>query len=204
MGHDMNKINAFVLGVQKNVCKVKRDVDNEFTKSKYADLEGVLDLLNPYFVEHGVLVDQSPLESERGWVLVTTFKIEAEEKSWTFPLLGYDSKTPMQSFASAVTYARRYSLKGIFKLVDSDDDANSVTPSGAPSKPARKSDVEKMLRAFAAINVKKGDVESILQCDAEQFTAQDMESLKSVFQDLKSGKKKLTDFLKSGDPQWQD
>lgn len=200
----MNKVDAFILGVQLKVCKVKRDVDNEFTKSKYADLEGVLDLLNPYFVEHSVLVDQSPQEEPSGWVLRTRFKVDGDEKIWLFPLLGYDSKTPMQSFASAVTYARRYTLKGIFKLVDSDDDANSVTPSGEPSKPARKSDVEKMLRAFAALNASKADVESILQSDSDQFTAQDMESLKAVYQSLKTGKKKLTDFIKLGEPTWQE
>lgn len=198
----MNKVDAFILAVQKSVCKVKREVENEFTKSKYADLEGVLDLLNPHFVEHEAMVDQSPTQLNGAWVLITRIVVGDEERSWAFPLLGLDSKTPMQSLGSAVTYARRYQLKGIFKLVDSDDDANSVTPTGEPSKPARKSEVEKMLRAFAALNVSKNEVEQICQTDSDKFTLQDMESLKSVYLAIKGGKKKVADFL-GGDSQWE-
>ena len=201
----MSKVDSFILEVQKSVCKVKADVDNEFTKSKYADLEGVLDLLNPFFVEHSALIDQSPFFKGDTWVLRTRISVGGEERLWDFPLLGFDSKTPMQSLASAVTYARRYQLKGIFKLVDSDDDANSVTPSGQPSKPARKSEIEKMLRAFAALNVSRNEVEAIVQQDADQFSLEEMEALKSVFVQLKSGKKKLQDFInKNGESQWQD
>jgi|SRR6185437_1715511 len=200
----MNKIEEFVLLVQKSVCKVKRTQENDHLKSKYADLEDVLELLNPYFTEHGVLVEQYPtFQDGLGWVYCTKLTAGDEHKEYFHPLLGLETKTPMQSLGSAETYARRYSLKGIFKLVDSDDDANAVTPAGGPSKSARKSEVEKMLRAFAALNVSKSEVESVVQQDAEHFTISDMESLKSVYLAIKGGKKKLADFLNEV-PQWQD
>jgi hypothetical protein len=201
----VTKIEEFVLSVQKEVCKVKREVENEFHKSKYADLEGVLDILNPFFIEQKVLVDQSPEydSASAAWRLKTVFSIENHFQTWYFPLLGLDSKTPMQSLGSAITYARRYQLKSIFKLVDSDDDANAVTPKGEPSKPARKAEVDKMLRAFAALNIAKTEVEQIVQTDADKLTIQDMENLKTAYNAIKSKKKTLADYT-TGDQEWQD
>lgn len=200
----MNKVDEFILLVQKEVCKVNPTVENAFTNSKYADLEDVLDLLNPLFREHNVLLIQSPeFIPGAGWALVTTLQREGEGKQWTYPLLGLDGKNAMQSLGSATTYARRYQLKGIFKLVDSDDDANRVTASGEASKPARKSDVDKMLRAFAAAHVTKEEIEARYQLDVDQFTAEEMEDLKNVFKELKSGKKDKTKYF-SGEKSWQE
>jgi hypothetical protein len=189
------KIAEFILTVQKEICKVKRNAENKHHGSSYADLEGVLDLLNPYFSQYNVMVDQNPIYLEHGWVLRTTFVIGDELKDWDIPLLGTDSKTPMQSLGSAITFARRYQLKGIFKLV--------VTPSGAPSKVARKSEIDKMLRAFAALNVGKSDVESMVQTDSDKFTVSDMESLKKAYIAIKSGSKRKEDYM-AGDVEWQD
>ncbi len=200
----MTKIQEFILKVQKDICKVKRNAENPHHNSRYADLEGVMDLLNPLFAEANILVDQSPVWMPHGWTLRTTFTMGTEEKTWELPLLGYESKTPMQSLGSAITFARRYTLKGIFKLVDSDDDANAVTPSGVPSKPARKSDVEKMMRAFASLNVTKSEVEAICQADAEAFTLQDLQSLRSVYEAIKTKQKTKEQFIaESGGEQWQ-
>lgn len=196
----------FISIVQKEVCKIKKSQENEYTKSKYANLEDVLNLLNPYFTAHGACLLQFPLERDGKWILTTEIVMQdsGDTRTWSFPLLGLDSKNPMQAMGSATTYARRYQLKGIFKLVDSDDDANTITPKGEPSKVARKTEIDKMLRAFAALHITREEIEKFCQTDAEKITLEDMENLKTVYKTLKEGKQQKGDFFRKGDESWQE
>lgn len=194
----------FVLFAQKTVTKVKRETENEHFKSKYADLEDVLDLLNPLFQQHDVVLVQSLEKDTTGaWVLRTEMTKGPNVRAWFFPIMLPDSKNPMQALGSAFTYARRYSLKGIFKLVDSDDDAESVAPADLSAKPARKSDVDKMLRAFASINVSKEEIEARAKLDTDQFTSEEMADLMKVFKKIKDDKEDKKKFF-SGDKSWQE
>lgn len=189
----MSVILDFIREVQFEVGKVKRDKENEYTKSAYASLEGVLDALNPYFRDHGASLTQYPVQLGSEWQLKTTIKIGDKSETWFFPLLlAKDSKNPMQAIGSAMTYARRYQLKGIFNLVDSDDDASAVAEKD-PSKPAPKHQIEKIKRSFASINVAVGDIEQLIGGDISTLTVRDVAELTQIWKDIKYGGAKKQD-----------
>jgi len=198
-------LDKFILDVQKSLCKIEKNKDNEFTKSKYADLEGVLDALNPYLSKAGVLVDQTTERLEGGdWVLKTTLTRDKDSKTWVMPLLGLgEGKSKMQALGSAITYARRYQLKCIFKLVDSDDDGNALMPTDGSGTKALKSDIDKMVRAFAALHITQEDIQRFAgRSDIYEITVDQKGQLFDVYKKIKSGEKKKTDFFTGGD-EWQ-
>ncbi len=119
---------------QLNMMPAKKDKQNPFFHSKYADLNTVWDALLP-FREAGIVFTQAPMEGLPGCITLDTQLTHAETGQWirgrlTLPL----AKTDPQGAGSAITYARRYSLGCMTGLVtEEDDDANAA--SHAPAKP---------------------------------------------------------------------
>lgn len=178
-----------IIEIQKEVSKVEKGGKNPHLKNTYSTLEDVLDALNPSLAAKDLGVIQFTTFKEGSWILCTQIVSQAGEEeihNYYCPLLGIDSKNPMQALGSAITYARRYSLMAIFKLTPTDDDG--VATNTDNSKPARPQDVEKMLRAFAGLHVTKEEIESKYQCDSSALTSKEMEELKDIFKALKDGK----------------
>jgi len=110
------------------VGKVRKTGTNPHFRSKYADINAVLDVIMPVLTSKAILLVQSPNITESGHVLVTKL-INADDSS---DLL--ESVTPlilpkhdMQAYGSAVTYARRYALMCMLDLEAEDDDANRAS-----------------------------------------------------------------------------
>ena len=131
-----------ILKVQSEIGVLVKTETNPFFKSKYMDINGLLEQLLPLLEKHGLTVIQ-PLSNiygkpaiettvidlsaaERNTVLVSS-KIPLPITIWEKNKDGIGgSERPLtsQEFGGAITYFRRYSLQSLFLLRAEDDDAN--------------------------------------------------------------------------------
>lgn len=108
-----------------NVGKIKKENNNPFFNSKYADLSTILDAIKQPLLEADLSFTQFP---EGCNTLVTTL-MHAEtgeymEASYTLQPV----KNDPQAQGSVITYMRRYALAAVLGLnLDEDDDGNRAT-----------------------------------------------------------------------------
>lgn len=90
----------------------------------YADLESVLDCVQPVLAKHGLLLYQQIQDDgqHRSLLATTLAHVESgEDISSTAPIICKDPSDP-QSLGSGITYLRRYSLLALFGIAPEDDD----------------------------------------------------------------------------------
>ena len=117
---------------------------NPQTKSRYADLTGILDVTREPFQQNGLSVVQSPFHlpgDPPSVVLVTTLMHESGE--WVRSVTPVNPRVKvsggggavmavddMQTIGSAITYARRYALAAMAGIGQEDDDGNTASGRG--------------------------------------------------------------------------
>lgn len=103
-----------------------KDSKNPYFKSNYADLNSVFEACRNQLSENGLCVSQTMFFQEGQNYLITTLGHTSGQwiKSMA-PIIC--AKPDAQSFGSAVTYMRRYSLSSICGIsTDEDDDGNKA------------------------------------------------------------------------------
>ena len=104
----------------------KKDANNPFFKSKYADLAAVIDAAKPHLAANGLAVIQTTEINENGLRLVTTLAHQSGEYiSGDYPIK--PTKDDPQGMGSAMTYARRYAFSAITGIASDDDDGNAAS-----------------------------------------------------------------------------
>ena len=113
----------------------KKDVKNDFFKSRYADLASVIDAAKKPLADNGLSVSQVVDLAESGDLVLETIlmHISGEFISGRYPIRPV--KTDPQSTGSAITYARRYAFSAITGIAADDDDGNAA--SNQQQAPAR-------------------------------------------------------------------
>lgn len=104
----------------------KKDVANEFFKSKYADLASVIDAAKKPLADNGLAVIQTTEIEGDAIVLVTLLSHSSGE--WIkgrYPVKPV--KNDPQGLGSALTYARRYAFSAITGIASEDDDGNAAS-----------------------------------------------------------------------------
>jgi hypothetical protein len=130
----VTRINEAILAAQAQMKPVKKDRNNPFYDSKYADLPAVWESLAPFRM-HGLTIVQMPVASEPHTVSIET-RMTHTSGEWyasvlTLPL----AKSDPQGVGSALTYGRRYGLACMTgQVTEEDDDGNAA--SQPQSKPA--------------------------------------------------------------------
>ena len=107
---------------QKEMTAAKKDADNPFFKSKYADLVSVIKAIKGPMLENGLSYSQSPI-MENGMIGVETMIMHVSGEWMSSRLLLPIVKQDPQAAGSAITYARRYALSAMLGLPAADDDA---------------------------------------------------------------------------------
>lgn len=120
-----NKIDA----VKEKIGKLTKDTANPFFKSKYADINQLLELTEPLLRENGLMVLQPIIDGN----LVTQL-IELGTGDMIISSLELPKLLEPQKVGSAITYYRRYSLKALLNLQEEDDDANRASKKSEPQK----------------------------------------------------------------------
>jgi hypothetical protein len=115
--------------VQGKLIHAKKDAENPFFKSRYADLESVWSACRSLLAANGLSIMQFPGEYLDGCMPLTTI-IAHESGEW----IGQEMSVPIakpdpQGAGSALTYMRRYALAAVVGVVQADDDGNSASQS---------------------------------------------------------------------------
>jgi len=116
-----------LLEVQKELKPVTKTSDDPFYKSKYADLEAIVEAVMPILNKHGVVAVQYTKWLDKGPAVYTELvDVETGEKTTTeLPIICKDSSDP-QKVIAGLTYMRRASLACACGLATQDDDGNSA------------------------------------------------------------------------------
>ena len=130
-----------MLAAQERIGKISKDKTNPFFKSKYADINIIIEMVKPILNEEGILFMQ-PLSNVDGKPAITTILMhdkESIEYTTVFPDLPKPAEgkksNPFQDMGSAITYYRRYALISILGLEAEDTDGNIT--SSQPSAPKK-------------------------------------------------------------------
>lgn len=132
---DLDKL-AKALSQAQILFKVaKKDQDNPFFKSKYADLTSVWDACREALSKNELSVSQICELTEGGNCIIIT-KLMHASGQWiesSVPCYVKD-KTP-QALGSAITYARRYGLSAIVGVTTDEDDDGEAAEKAFKNKP---------------------------------------------------------------------
>jgi hypothetical protein len=118
---------------QAEMSGAKKKATNPFFKSKYSDMNSVVDAIRIPFCDNGLSYSQFPLFNDKCVGVETILMHESGEWISSVLMLPMVKQDP-QAAGSAITYARRYSLQSIAGIPSEDDDGNHASKA-SPSKP---------------------------------------------------------------------
>ena len=129
----IKELAAALAKAQGYLDHAKKDTNNPFFKSKYADLASVIDAAKKPLADNGLSVCQVCNINESRGVIIETILMHSSGEwiSGTYPIRPL--KTDPQSYGSCLTYARRYCFSAITGIAADDDDGNSASQP-APQK----------------------------------------------------------------------
>ena len=111
------------------VGAIRKDKENPFHKSKYADINSILEATTDKLSEAGLVdVDTTKIdENGQLWLETKLINIDNPEEFLKIetPLLLKDKNNP-QALGSALTYCRRYNRVTLLGLEQEDDDGNAA------------------------------------------------------------------------------
>jgi ERF superfamily len=114
--------------VKSAILPLKKEAENPYFSSSYADLNTVLDGVEPILGANGFILLQ-PVSGR----VVETILLHKSGQFISSDMELVLAKNDMQALGSAVSYARRYSLMSLLGLKAIDDDGNSATYDKAPA-----------------------------------------------------------------------
>ena len=123
----MKNIATALVKAQKAFNPALKQSVNPHFKSRYVDLAGCVEAVIDALNDNGIYLLQKTFECDNGIILETIFIHESGETMECgrlhFPAVKHDP----QGYASALTYARRYSLMASCGIAPEDDDNNQAS-----------------------------------------------------------------------------
>lgn len=101
--------------------KVAKNATNPHFRNSYADLNALLEVIEPVLLENGLLLIQ-PIQENK----VVTKIIDIDSGDSIESYIDLPVSNNAQQLGSAVTYFRRYSLQSIMSMQAVDDDGNEA------------------------------------------------------------------------------
>jgi len=128
---------------KQSMGKVIKNATNPHLKRNYADINSIIDTVEPILLDHGLLLIQ-PIIDEKVYTIIVDIETGYKIESYlTLPAI-----TDVQRLGGACTYFRRYTLVNLLSLQAIDDDGHQA--SRAPkAKPTL--DADKFAKALKAI-----------------------------------------------------
>lgn len=116
-----------LFSVQKNMCSVKKSASNPHFKSKYADLNEVLDVAKEQLNTYGLVLTQPIGRDTMGdFVETRIFDPASGSAINSVFYLTDNSRDNVQKKGAEITYGRRYTLSSLLALESEDDDGESA------------------------------------------------------------------------------
>jgi|GEM_PF-3505178 len=139
---------------KQEIGTVTKGSNNPFFKSKYADLNAILEATEPILLKYNLLLLQPVLDGK-----VCTQIIDIENGDMVTSELLLPIITDPQKQIAGITYFRRATLQSILSLRAVDDDGNEVAKTVTAQKPAITIDrFENALTAIQDGKAKKEDL----------------------------------------------
>ena len=127
--------------VQVKLKPAKKDSENPYFKSSYADLNSVWEACRQLLGENGLSVTQTMDVGEGHSLIVETILLHESGEWITSRLPMVLAKNDPQGIGSAITYARRYGLSAIIGICsEEDDDAEGATVRKPLAQPVKKTE----------------------------------------------------------------
>jgi hypothetical protein len=130
----MNELFKAMSRAQAQMKGAVKDATNPHFRSRYADLESVIEAIRKPFADNGLCFFQRVADG----MLVTTIAHESGESfESAVPLI--ITKQDCQGLGSSLTYSRRYGIAAAAGISQTDDDGNAACePPSKPPPPAYK------------------------------------------------------------------
>lgn len=123
----MKTIYAKLLNAKRNIGKVKKTMKNGHFKNTYADINALLEVVEPVLLDNGLLLLQPIINNK-----VITQIIDVETGDKIESIIELDGNLNPQQRGSQITYYRRYSLQSALSLEVIDDDGNGASVQQKP------------------------------------------------------------------------
>ena len=141
---------------KQQIGTVKKNAKNPHFKNTYADLNALIDAVEPILLENDLILLQ-PLENGKVYTRVVDINTsEILESYIDLPTSG----TP-QAMGSAITYFRRYTLQSLLSLQAEDDDGTKASTPTTPTKEVLSIGSSKFIACKQALIDGKGTIEQI-------------------------------------------
>lgn len=172
------KLAPALVAAQKKMGAALKDAKNPFFKSKYADLNAVIDASVPTLNEEGIAV----LQAVNGMDVETILLHESGEYVASCTPIVVAKQNDPQALGSAISYAKRYGLQAMAVLKAEDDDGEGAM--GRDTKTSTKQEVKMTKQEFdKSQQVTSGKVEA----KVEEKAAPKTEVKEAVVTKAKSG-----------------
>ena len=130
---------------KKEIGKISKDSKNPFFKSKYFDINSLLEHVEPILQKHNLLLLQPITE---GKVRTEIIDIETGEKVTSE--IALPQLNDPQKLGSCVSYYRRYTTQSLIGLQATDDDANLASKKAPVKKEYTDCTTKEELREYYA------------------------------------------------------
>ena len=165
----MLKILSALAEVKKEIGTMTKDLENPFYKSRYFDINQLLEHVEPLIAKNGLLLLQ-PIK--KGWVVTEIHDIKSGE--FVSSEIEIGTITDPQKVGSAITFYRRYTLQSLLGIQAEDDDANTTVKT--PQKTQSASEPTEWLNLFDKKGIKLKSFDEIQSAinDGKKFTLIDI------------------------------
>jgi len=119
----MKELLSALANVKKEVGTLSKTETNPFFKSKYFDINSLIQQIEPLLEKNGLLLLQ-PIENNK----VKSIIYEIETGGFVSSEIDLPNLTDPQKLGSAITYYRRYTLQSLLGLQAEDDDGKAAVP----------------------------------------------------------------------------
>lgn len=131
----MKNLYAKLLQVQMEIGAITKEETNPFFKSKYFDINALIEHVKPVLNKHGLVLIQ-PLVNLDGKIALSTELMDVDSGDRLSAVVPLPDNTDPQKMGSTITYFRRYAVQSLLFLQAEDDDGNIASS----PKPTAKSD----------------------------------------------------------------
>lgn len=136
----IGELGKALAAAQGEIDNAKKDSENPFFKSKYADLASVRDAFKSALSKHGLAIVQMPksqITEDATIITVETMLIHSSGEWVKGDLGAIPVKTDPQGIGSCITYLRRYALSAATGVATEDDDGNAASQGAQPQQTAK-------------------------------------------------------------------
>ena len=139
------KIYAKIHAAKQEIGVVKKNAKNPHFKNTYADLNALIDAVEPILLEKGLILLQ-PIKDGK----VFTQIIDIDNGEMIESNIDLSPNLTAQALGSQITYFRRYQISAILSLQSDDDDGQKA------SAPQRKQTIDNARFEKALETIKQG------------------------------------------------